>query len=130
MIENSLAHFGVKGMKWGQRKTSKIGVAQNVKLNVQAYRDFNEKKTATLISKAKTGDYKIEAAFKGDISAKVLSGKEFVDRIAKGDRLNVSMSDLHSGRVAPHPNDKGPVFVPISPLAKVGNYKVKNFNKK
>jgi hypothetical protein len=127
-LDNALMHFGVKGMKWGQRRKSKIGLVENVKLNVQGQRDFNAKKKETLIKAAKSGDYKIEAAFKGDLSAKVLSGEEFISRLAKGKKLNVAMSDLDSHRVAPHPNDTGPVFVPTQ--FKLGNYKLKNYNKK
>lgn len=46
-VEDFLAHFGVKGMKWGQRKAKRAANERNASAD---YKNFNATKT-----KAKTG---------------------------------------------------------------------------
>lgn len=103
-VDNFLAHFGVKGMRWGRRKaTENSGDSSGsspkpkklTRKEARAEKDaFYQNKGTNLLNKAlKDPDILIEL-HNGDIIPTITTGKEFVSYLEKGGVMNLKMTDV------------------------------------
>lgn len=108
-----LAHFGVKGMRWGKRKArdsdsggeSSGGSSKPKKLTrkevKQEKADFYQKKADNLLKVASTDpDSLIAVRTPNTYIATVATGKEFLDYMAKGGYMDIKMSDVYATKDA------------------------------
>lgn len=118
-----LAHFGTKGMKWGQRKSG-VSRKQNRQMNKEAEGKFNAKKASTLYSQAKKGGNKVlvEIQIPGDHAKTIITGKEFARHMESGGAMNVRTTEIFARQTAP-----GKQFVLNA--NRIGNYEKQDFRK-
>ena len=102
MYENPyyLQHFGVKGMKWGVRRSSGSGTAkisrrQNRKMNKTARKEYYQEKADHILKTA--------LANKGDdtliqVGNSVITGQTFVKLAASGGVFNIKATNIASIR--------------------------------
>lgn len=137
-LDEALMHFGVKGMKWGQRKKDpkapkkkKIGIIENTALNMEAQKKFNDEKLAKLVDTARKGqtDVLIKAYMNGDTYGTDNTGREFVAKLERGAYLNIGLTEVYA-RKGKNPNDPDEDAYLYEPREdRIGQYKWKNFNK-
>ena len=104
MYEPYLAHYGVKGMKWGVRKSSapsagsrNISRRQNRKMNRSASKKFYQNKANTIIKEvaSRQSDVMLFDARRN----KLMSGTEFVHRLQLTDGVfNAKYTDIVATR--------------------------------
>lgn len=87
MTNNELYHWGVKGMKWGKRKT--IGTASKQKTS--AYKKVKQKKTEKSVYQQERERQKKHLATKRAIDI----GSRVVNEYTK--RNNVTINGMHAG---------------------------------
>ena len=95
-----LQHFGVKGMKWGVRRSSGSGTAtvsrrQNRKMNKTARKEYYQEKADHLLKTA--------LANKGDdtliqVGHSVITGQMFVNLALSGGAFNIKATNIASIR--------------------------------
>ena len=95
-----LQHFGVKGMKWGIRRSSGSGTAtvsrrQNRKMNKTARKEYYQEKADHLLKTA--------LANKGDdtliqVGRSVITGQTFVNLALSGGAFNIKATNIASIR--------------------------------
>ena len=95
-----LQHFGVKGMKWGVRRSSGSGTAtisrrQNRKMNKTARKEYYQEKANHIIKTA--------LANKGDdtliqVGTSVITGQMFVNLALSGGAFNIKATNIASIR--------------------------------
>ena len=95
-----LQHFGVKGMKWGVRRSSGSGTAtvsrrQNRKMNKTARKEYYQEKADHILKTA--------IANKGDdtliqVGNSVVTGKTFVNLALSGGAFNIKATNIASIR--------------------------------
>ena len=131
--EEALAHFGVKGMKWGVRrnrdsgdtnKPRKISRKENRRMNREAKSAFYENKANKLLDEALKGgdDILVMSLMQGDTAPTLRTGREFVRELQKGRAMHVKMTDVYAKLESDgnyHVRDK----------YTIGNYKKTNYRK-
>ena len=95
-----LQHFGVKGMKWGVRRSSGSGAAtvsrrQNRKMNKTARKEYYQEKADHILKTA--------LANKGDdtliqVGRSVMTGQTFVNLALSGGAFNIKATNIASIR--------------------------------
>ena len=95
-----LQHFGVKGMKWGVRRSSGSGTAtvsrrQNRKMNKTARKEYYQEKADHILKTA--------LANKGDdtliqVGHSVITGQTFVNLALSGGAFNIKATNIASIR--------------------------------
>lgn len=118
-----LAHYGVKGMKWGVRRSSNSGATtisrrQNRKMNKAARKEYNRAKADHIL--------KTVLANKGDdtliqVGRTLVTGEMFVNHALSGGAFNVLHTNIASVR-----NPKTGELEPYRGKY-YGNYKKQNF---
>lgn len=127
--DEALAHFGVKGMKWGVRKSDesgggKITRKQNRQMNREASAKFYADKATMLYNEGKKhGDrILIETRVPGDYAVTVMTGKEFARGLERGGAFDVKTTEIFARQPK-----AGEQFVLND--QKIGVYKNQNFRK-
>lgn len=121
-VDDFLEHYGVKGMKWGQRK--KVSRKENRQMNKEAADKFYGEKAESLYKEAKKGGEKvlIKTRTTGDYADTVLTGKEFAQQLEQGRAMDVRMTEVFARQLKPNEaytlNDQ-----------QIGAYKKQNFRK-
>lgn len=134
-LDEALAHFGVKGMKWGQHKAEPSGISrkQNRQMNRDARNDFNNKKLSYLLDEARKDDkILIKAHTYEDPYGIVVSGREFVYNMERGKMLDIKMTEIWARR-SDNPLDKNSpkqVYLYEPQEKKIGSYKKQDFRTK
>lgn len=102
-----LAHFGVKGMKWGKRKgedsSPKISRKENRQLNREAADKFNQEKLTTIYdeAKAKGEAVLVKTRTPGDYATTVMTGKQFTEALEDGGYLDVNTTEIFARQPKP-----------------------------
>ena len=106
-VDEFLAHYGVKGMKWGKRKAGQSDSSSKPKrLSRKEFRSkvkadkkaFYEKKANDIISKTAKGSKVLISVSDGFSAPTVVTGKEFKDFLEKGGAFNVQYTDVFAER--------------------------------
>ena len=125
--EDSLEHFGVKGMKWGQRKNNsapKVTRKQNRQMNREAEHEFNSAKVNAIYAEGKRlGDkVLIKTRLPGDSVQTITTGKEFTRHLESGGAMDVRVTEIY----ARQPAKGGQYVLNDKPI---GNYQKQDFRK-
>lgn len=107
-VEDFLAHYGKKGMKWGVRNDDTVssgGVGESTKklsrrevkkinkVNKEAY-DGGKASEVYLESKGKGERVLVKSRALGDFADTVMTGKQFVDYVEKGGAIDISSTRI------------------------------------
>ena len=105
----ALEHYGVKGMKWGQRRAQKRESRQAFKAEKKAYKqnvrkernDFYDKKAKSVVATAAKDPKSLISVYGyHDISTipseKIVTGKEFITGLSGGAVFNVKYTDVYA----------------------------------
>lgn len=108
-VDTWLAHFGVKGMRWGKRKArddssgdaSSAPPAKPKKLTGKEVRaekrEFYQKKADNLLKKAtEDPESLIAVRTPGDYATTIATGREFMDYMARGGMMDIRLSDVYA----------------------------------
>lgn len=113
--DDFLAHYGVKGMKWGvrrsqaqldrasgSRKESRKEYRSRVK---QEKNEFYNKKMSSIVDKAaKDGsDVMIKTLYAGETFPTVTTGSDFVKQLSKGRSFDVTVTEVFATKTADGP---------------------------
>jgi hypothetical protein len=123
--ENLLAHYGVKGMKWGKHTAAtKVTRKQNRQLNRDAAAKFNADKAGKLYGQAKKlGDkVLIETSTPGSAAKTIITGKQFAQHLEAGGVFDVRATEVFAKQPA-----KGGKYVLNE--QKIGSYQKQDFRK-
>lgn len=126
--EEALAHFGVKGMRWGHRKAAEstgITRKQNRQMNREASEKFYADKATTLYKEAKKGgdSVLIETRLPFDSVKTVVTGRQFVEQLERGGALDIRVSEVFARQ--PSPDSQY-----VRNTDRIGTYRKQNFRKK
>ena len=108
-----LAHYGVKGMKWGVRRKSADDGASAAKpkrmsrkearaLNKEGRKKFYEDKANRILSESvkKGDDVLVQVRTPGSTYPTVVTGREFASYAARGGAFDVRMTDIYATKAA------------------------------
>lgn len=112
--DDFLAHYGVKGMKWGVRKADRSsGSSGSRKESRKEYRarvkqeqnEFYNKKMSAIVDKADKGgdDVLIQTLYAGDAYRTLTTGSEFVSQLSKGRAFDVTVTEVYATKTADGP---------------------------
>ena len=128
-VEDFLQHVGVKGMKWGRRKTSgsssggssKITRKQNRQMNREARSEFDRKKIDSIFRETlQKGDkVLVSTQLMGTYGKTVMTGKEFSDHMLRGGAMDVRTTEIFARQ-----NKSGQYEANTNAI---GNYQKQNF---
>lgn len=105
VTETFLAHYGVKGMRWGIRKKTdvsskpkRLSRKEIRQINREGRKKFYEDKANRILSEAskKGDDVLIKIVTPGSTYPTVVTGKEFTNYLAKGGAFDIKMSDVYA----------------------------------
>lgn len=95
-VDDFLAHFGVKGMRWGQRKKFTESRKQ-YKGRVKAERtSFEQQKLDNVLKTSirKGEDVLVSTRIPGDTVKTIMTGKQFVERAIAGGLMDSRSTDV------------------------------------
>jgi hypothetical protein len=105
-VDNFLAHYGVKGMRWGHRKPDDSGGAAPKKrsrkelraVNKAGREKFNQDRADKVLGAAlKKGDgVLIKTHMPYDQYPTIMSGKEFTTYLSRGGAFDIRMTDIYA----------------------------------
>ena len=122
----TLAHYGVKGMKWGVRKTEgRVTRKQNRQMNKEARDKFYAEKASKIYEEAKKGGERVlvETRVPGDFAQTVVTGKQFAEHLERGGVMDVRTTEIFARQ--PKPNQQY-----VLNDQKIGAYQKQDFRKK
>lgn len=114
-VDNFLAHFGVKGMKWGKRKGENSSVTAGASL-AQAPKRLSKKEVRQInrdgqndhdkarVQKVFDESYKkgekvlVSTMMQGDYAKTIMTGKQFVEHAMTGGAVNARSTDIYAER--------------------------------
>lgn len=95
-VDDFLAHYGVKGMRWGQRKKfteSRKQYKGRIKSEQRAFEQ--QKLDIVLKTSIKRGeDVLVSTRIPGDTVKTIMTGKQFVDRAIAGGLMDGRSTDI------------------------------------
>ncbi|ADD81020.1 gp022 [Rhodococcus phage ReqiPoco6] len=101
-IDNFLAHYGVKGMKWGQRKKHKESKKEYKARTKKELAEYNEKKAFSIASRAAVGKENVivKTKFGGDTHGSIVTGEQFYQQLARGRAFDIRITEIYATRKA------------------------------
>lgn len=122
-VDEFLAHYGVKGMRWGKRK-AQVSRKENRQMNRDAANEFYTNKADKLYSESKKGGEKVlvKSRTPGDYATNIMTGKQFVDLLEKGTAIDIKSTEIFARQLK-----AGEEYVLNN--EEIGTYKVQNFRK-
>lgn len=99
-VDEFLAHYGVKGMKWGQRKNYTESKKEYKARTKKELAEYTEKKAFSIASRAAVGkeDIVIATKFGGDVYGSIVTGKQFYEQISRGRAFDVRITEVYATR--------------------------------
>lgn len=101
--KEALAHFGVKGMKWGHHKAKTESRSQprlsrkEFKAKVKQEKlDFYQKKSNDLLKESLKDPEVLIRLKTMDPYPAIVTGKEFTDYLSKGGVMDIKMTDVYA----------------------------------
>lgn len=106
-VDDFLAHYGVKGMKWGKRKAQDSSSTGERRLSRKEHRakvkkeqsDFYQKKVDRMIEEA-VNDPDVLIKVRTLNGTMIATGKEFINFLGRGGALDVRASDVYARKTA------------------------------
>ena len=99
-LEDALAHFGVKGMRWGQRKAQEStggGTRKATRAEKRAHQEkFNQEKGDRLIKTAQKDPEVLIKLKTQDPYPVIVTGKEFIQHLSNGGVMDIRASDVYA----------------------------------
>lgn len=95
-MSDELAHYGVKGMKWGVHKKHDESRREYKKRTKQESREFYDKKADALIQASlKKGDQVLIATkLPGDYATTITTGTRFIEHLQRGGVFDVKTTEV------------------------------------
>lgn len=97
-VDDFLAHYGKKGMKWGVR-TKHTESRKEFKARAKKEQgEYHEKKANDMLSLAFKGGNNVLLAtkFSGDQHGSIITGKEFVNQMSKSRAFDVRLTEVYA----------------------------------
>lgn len=127
-VDDFLAHYGKKGMKWGVRNDDNA-TAPKTKESRKDYRkrikaeeaDFNTKKIDAVFNRAleRGDDILVSTMYAGDYAVTIESGKSFVRNTTNGAAFNAHYTDVFAERKSSSEDyDYVPMYGSYKPTAR------------
>ena len=106
-VDNFLAHYGVKGMKWGKRKADDSSSNGERRLSRKEHRAkvkqersaFYQKKADKLLEEV-MNDPDVLVNVRTLNGSMIATGKEFVNFMAKGGVMDIRATDIYARKTA------------------------------
>ena len=106
-VDDFLAHYGVKGMKWGKRKAQDSSPSGERRLSRKEHRakvkkersEFYQKKADKLFEEV-MNDPDVLVNVRTLNGSMIATGKEFVNFMAKGGVMDVRATDIYARKTA------------------------------
>lgn len=97
--DDFLAHYGVKGMKWGVRKSeSKESRKEYRKRIASEKNEYYNNKMSNVVNRASRGgdDVLVKTRYGGDHIQTITTGSEFVKQLSKGAAFDVTLTEIYA----------------------------------
>lgn len=102
-IDEAIAHFGTKGMRWGVRNDTTGGETRKATKSEKKTHavQWDQAKAQRLVDAAMKDPKVLISVKSQDLYPMIATGKEFLDHMAAGGLLNVRQSDIYAKQDTP-----------------------------
>lgn len=106
--QQALAHYGVKGMRWGHRKAEDSSGTGKQRLSRKEFKakvrqeksDFYQKKADSLLKESLKDPEVLVRLKSTDPYPTILTGKEFVDYLTRGGIMDIKATDIYARKTS------------------------------
>jgi hypothetical protein len=95
LVDDVLAHHGVKGMKWGERKAAKPAKLSRKQVKAEKHA-FYQNKANSLVQEALKNPKTLIALNTGGTFPTIVTGREFITHLSNGGVMNIKATDVYA----------------------------------